>query len=326
MKRPGVVLLLRLVLLFVILSGAATQARADNCSASMSPVVFGDIKPITRAAVTATGTLTVTCNWLWTTLTPQVLVCLNLTAPSPRTLRNGTYAIQYDLYQDTAYGLQWGATSSGTMPVAVILNKPFLSGNASVSTTVTLYGRVLANQPTIPTVNNSSTLYTQDFTATDTLLSAGFFLLFPPSCATLTGTAGAFPFQANANVLNNCTINATNVAFGAAGLLTRALNAAGSLNVQCTNSGAYRIALDGGRTGSVSARKMQRSGGGEVAYQLYLDSAHSVPWGDGTGGTSMITATGTGLAQTIPVYGVVPMQTTPAPGDYTDTITATISF
>jgi spore coat protein U-like protein len=127
-------------------------------------------------------------------------------------------------------------------------------------------------------------------------------------------------------VINHCEIAAMNVAFGTAGLLEHALNATGSLGVQCTNGNAYRIALDGGRSGSVTVRKMKRWRGGSIDYQLYLNSAHTLPWGDGTGGTSMVAATSTGEVQTIPLYGVVPAQTTPAPGKYRDTITATISF
>ncbi|MEJ0002850.1 MAG: spore coat U domain-containing protein [Pararobbsia sp.] len=313
-------------MLFVVLSGAAPQARADSCSASMSSVSFGAVTPITRAASQANGTLTVTCNWLAVTLTPRVLVCLNLAAASPRTLKNGAGAIQYDLYQDPAYSIPWGSTTLGTTPVSVTLKKPLVRGNVSVSTSVTIYGRIAANQPTVPTVGNSSTVYVQDFSAADTMLNADFYLLIPPSCATAGGSTGAFTFEADATVLNSCNVSATNVAFGAAGLLDSALNATGSLNVQCTNNDAYRIALDGGASASVAARNMRRPGGGTVGYQLYLDSAHTAPWGDGSGGTSMATFTGTGSTQTIPVYGVVPAQKAPAPGNYSDTITATISF
>jgi spore coat protein U-like protein len=72
---------------------------------------------------------------------------------------------------------------------------------------------------------------------------------------------------------------------------------------------------------------MQRSGGGaSVGYQLYLDAAHGSAWGDGTSGTATATGTGTGAQQVFTVYGQVPAQTTPAPGSYSDTITATISF
>ena len=71
---------------------------------------------------------------------------------------------------------------------------------------------------------------------------------------------------------------------------------------------------------------LRQGGGGAVNYQLYTDSARSIPWGDGTAGTSMVTGTGSGNAQTINVYGQVPAQATPAPGSYSDTITATIVF
>jgi spore coat protein U-like protein len=39
-----------------------------------------------------------------------------------------------------------------------------------------------------------------------------------------------------------------------------------------------------------------------------------------------VAATGNGNAQVISVYGQVPAQTSPAPGTYSDTITATIVF
>jgi spore coat protein U-like protein len=143
----------------------------------------------------------------------------------------------------------------------------------------------------------------------------------------LTSSSGTFAFSANANVVNNCNISATSVAFGATGVLASALSATGSITAQCTNGDSFRIALNGGASGNVAARAMQRSGGGaSVGYQLYLDAAHGSAWGDGTGGTATATGTGTGAQQVFTVYGQVPAQTTPAPGSYSDTITATISF
>ncbi|GAB3338074.1 hypothetical protein GCM10027565_36630 [Bordetella tumulicola] len=63
-----------------------------------------------------------------------------------------------------------------------------------------------------------------------------------------------------------------------------------------------------------------------MRYQLYTSSARSVIWGDGTSGTAAVTAAGSGLAQTLTIYGSVPAQSTPTPGTYRDTIIATISF
>jgi spore coat protein U-like protein len=62
-----------------------------------------------------------------------------------------------------------------------------------------------------------------------------------------------------------------------------------------------------------------------ITYGLYRDSARAQPWGD-SAGTNTAAGTGSGLAQTVTVYGRVPAQTTPSPGTYSDTVVVTISY
>ena len=308
-----------------LLFGLSNGAHAQSCSASASAISFGSVSPISQNAVSATGTVNVTCTWPAITITPNVQVCLNLGGTSPRDLVNGTNQMQYDLYQNAGHSLAWGSIYYGTTPISLTLTKPGLGTTASTS--VTIYGQITANQPTVPTVGNSSTTYTQNFGGATTSINYGFYLLGAPSCASLTATQGTFAFSVAATVVNNCNISATNVSFAAAGVLSSALNATGSITAQCTNGDAYRIALNGGASGNVAARQMARSGGGgTVNYQLYVDSAHTSAWGDGTSGTAMAPGTGTGNQRALNVYGVVPAQTSPVPGSYSDTITATISF
>ncbi|MDN7588583.1 Csu type fimbrial protein [Burkholderia seminalis] len=316
---------LLLVVAFVAWCGAPGRAHAETCTATASAVSFGSVSPITRASVAATGTVSVTCTWSAVTLTPNVLVCLNLGGTSPRSLVNGTNAMQYDLYLDAAHSVAWGSVYSGTTPASVTLVKPALGTSASA--TVTVYGQITANQPTVPTTGNSTTTYSQTFGGNTTSINAGFYLLGAPTCAALTASNGTFPFSATANVINDCNISATNVNFGTASVLSGTLAATGSITAQCTNGDAWKIALNGGGSGNVTARQMQRSGGGgAINYGLYTDAAHSVAWGDDTGGSATVTGVGTGTSQVVTVYGAVPAQTTPAPGNYSDTITATISF
>ncbi|MDN7847875.1 Csu type fimbrial protein [Burkholderia seminalis] len=316
---------LLLVVAFVAWCGVPGRAQAETCTATASTVSFGSVSPITRASVAATGTVSVTCTWSAVTLTPNVLVCLNLGGTSPRSLVNGTNAMQYDLYLDAAHSVAWGSVYSGTTPASVTLVKPALGTSASA--TVTVYGQITANQPTVPTAGNSTTTYSQTFGGNTTSINAGFYLLGAPTCASLTASNGTFPFSATANVINDCNISATNVNFGTASVLSGALAATGSITAQCTNGDAWKIALNGGGSGNVTARQMQRSGGGgAINYGLYTDAAHSVTWGDDTGGSAIVTGVGTGTSQAVTVYGAVPAQTTPAPGNYSDTITATISF
>ena len=316
----------RLVLLLALcaLLGVLPQrASAQTCTASPSALSFGNVSPIGLSAVAATGTVSISCTWPAVTLTPSVQVCLNMGGTTPRALTIGANRLQYNLYQDAAYSLPWGSTTLGATPISVILNKP-ATGNTA-TTSVNFYGQITANQPTVPTIGNASTTYSQ--TLSQTSLNYGFFLLLAPGCAALTTSAGSFGFTASATVVNNCLISATNVAFTSTGVLSSALNASGAITARCTNGDAYQIALSSGSSGSVAARQMQRAGGGgAVNYQLYTDAAHTSAWGDGTAGTTMATGTGSGNAVSITVYGRVPTQTTPMPGNYSDTITATISF
>jgi len=256
-------------------------------------------------------------------LTPNVLVCLDLTAPTPRAMTAGSNTLAYGLYTDAGRTVSWGASTLNTTPLSVTLAKPLTGTTASA--TVTYYGQVTANQPTVPTLNNATTSYTQTIPSGLTALRAGFYLLGAPACNTVAST-GTFGFTVTAPVVNNCTIATTNVAFAAATGLSTALSTTGSLSVTCTNNDAYRISLNGGTSGNVAARTMISSAGRTVSYQLYSDSTRMTVWGDGNNGTATYTAVGTGLAQTVPVYGLVPTQTTPPPGSYTDTITATIAF
>lgn len=313
------------VLLALCLLCCAVGARAQSCSGSAVNINFGNVSPISGAAVPASSTVSVTCTWPAITLTPSVLVCLNLAAASPRSMSNGSNTLQYDLYQDSAHSQIWGSTTTGTTPISFILNEPV--GGTSASNTVTFYGLIAAGQPTVPSVGNSSTVYSQTFSGGQTLLNYGFFLLLAPTCGSLGASGMTFPFVASATVVNNCNISASNLNFGPASLLTSGLTATSSVSVACTNGDAYLISLNGGGSGNVAARSMARQGGGgSVGYQLYLDPAHSTPWGDGTSGTSRASGTGTGLTQAVTVYGQVPAQTTPMPGNYSDTITATIVF
>ncbi|MDN7489567.1 spore coat U domain-containing protein [Burkholderia sp. AU45274] len=316
---------LLLFVAFAMWCGVPHDAQAETCTATASTVSFGSVSPISRASVAATGTVSITCTWSAVTLTPNVLVCLSLGGTSPRSLVNGNNAMQYDLYLDAGHSVAWGSIYSGTTPASVTLVKPALGTSASA--TVTIYGQITANQPTVPTTGNSTTPYSQTFGGNTTSINAGFYLLGAPTCASLTASNGTFPFSATANVINNCNISATNVSFGTASVLSGALTATGSITAQCTNGDAWKIALSGGSSGNVTARQMQRSGGGgTIGYGLYTDAARSIAWGDGTGGSSTVTGVGTGTSQAVTVYGAVPAQTTPAPGNYSDTITATISF
>lgn len=308
--------------LLALLGLMPRQASAQTCSATPSALSFPTVSPIALTTVAGTGSILVQCTWPAVTLLTSVQVCLNMGGVTARTMLNGTSSLQYGLYTDSGHTIAWGSSPSGT-PISLTLNKPLTSSTAS--TTVNYYGLVAANQPTVPTIDNSNTVYS----ALDSQLTVNyaFYLLLSPGCAGATSSSAGGAFNVTATVVNNCLISATGVAFASSGVLNSALSASGSITARCTNGDAFRITLSSGSSGNVAARQMQRSGGGgAVNYQLYTDSTHASTWGDGTAGTTMATGTGTGNAVSISVYGLVPPQSTPMPGSYSDTITATISF
>jgi len=63
---------------------------------------------------------------------------------------------------------------------------------------------------------------------------------------------------------------------------------------------------------------------GGDAVNLYLDEAHTRPWGNAP--ATDHEGIGAGSNQTLLVYGPVPAQSTPPPGAYRDRVTAILTY
>lgn len=142
------------------------------------------------------------------------------------------------------------------------------------------------------------------------------------SAATKTTT-----FQVRLNLVNDCSITANDLDFGSHGVLTTNLDQSTTLGISCTSGTAYAVGLDAGSASgsSVASRFLTGPASSTVIFQLFRDTARAQIWGN-TLATDTVSGTGNGTAQTIPVYGRVPPQSTPAAGAYTSTVTATITF
>ena len=134
-------------------------------------------------------------------------------------------------------------------------------------------------------------------------------------------------FSVTATVAATCTISATNLAFGT---YTGAVaNSNSTITVTCTNTTPYNVGLNAGTAPSatVSTRAMTGPSSATLSYGLFQDATYATNWGDtiGTGGDTE-SGTGNGSAQALTVYGQIPAGQYPAPGTYTDTITATVTY
>lgn len=153
-------------------------------------------------------------------------------------------------------------------------------------------------------------------------LAAGLLLVQgAPAASAATATS---TIAVSATVLSFCTITALPLAFG--NYSTGLVNAATTLAVACTVGTSYNIGLDlGAGTGATVAQRKMTLNTSVLNYGLFSDAGHTTPWGQ-TIGTNTLAGTGTGLVQTISVYGQIPANQIVAPGLYTDTVTAIITY
>jgi spore coat protein U-like protein len=134
-------------------------------------------------------------------------------------------------------------------------------------------------------------------------------------------------FSVSLTVQADCTITASALSFGTTGLITGNIDQTTTMNLTCSSGTAYNVALDQGSVANstVATRLLAGTGSNTVNFALYRDSARTQNWGQ-TVGSDTISGTGSGLSQTLTVYGRVPAQTAPAAGAYSSTITATVTF
>jgi len=151
-------------------------------------------------------------------------------------------------------------------------------------------------------------------------------LASPARAATATTT-----FNVRITITAACDIATTaptDVNFGSQPSTATNVDNQGALNVNCTPSAPYTIALDNGQNGTDANSRKMSSGTALVPYQLYRAASRTPAdvWGStaGTGG-NVFAGTGTGTVQNLPVYGRVPSANFPA-GTYNDVITATITY
>jgi spore coat protein U-like protein len=149
-------------------------------------------------------------------------------------------------------------------------------------------------------------------------------LLLPASLApAATRTA---KFTVSATVQSDCTVTATNLAFGTVGLIQNNVDATSTITVTCTPNTAYTLGLNEGTTaGSTVDARLMANGASTMSFQLYSDAQRTQVWGN-TDGVNTKGGTGTGQVSNYTVYGRIPAQTTPSVGNYATEITATITY
>lgn len=108
----------------------------------------------------------------------------------------------------------------------------------------------------------------------------------------------------------------------------------GGVSVSCRATLAigvtYAVQLGAGASGSIAARRMT-NGVSVLNYQLYTDAARTVVWGDGTGGSGVVSdgfllAALATVNRTYTAYGTIPARQRVSAGTFGDVVTVLVVY
>lgn len=141
------------------------------------------------------------------------------------------------------------------------------------------------------------------------------------------------PDPAHACTLCSCSATTTDASFGTYDpTATASTDTSGTISINCTGIvalfGTVETAASAGSSGDAVQRTM-RQGVNSLNYNLYIDPARSIVFGDGTGSTQTITRPLNGLlifGQSVFFYGRIPAGQRVTAGTFTDSIVITVTY
>jgi spore coat protein U-like protein len=288
------------VAVLAVLFAAPRQAQAasiTSCTVSSSGLTFPNYDLIGQAQDAGTGTLVVQCTGKGTS-TVTVGLSTGSGSCTTRTVKLSS-SLNYNIYTTSALGTVW---CDPTTRVSVTFALPNGQGG-TLSQNVTMYGAVDASQSVAPG------------TYTDTLQATVYWAggNSPASNVAIQVTAPA-----------TCAASAGALGFG--NYTGVVVQAQATLTTTCSLSTPYTIALAGGSNLNGVQRQMSDGLSHYIPYFLYSNSSRTTSWGDGTALGATVAGTGTGVAQSLTVYGSTGAQSALPPGNYSDSVVMTVSY
>jgi spore coat protein U-like protein len=129
----------------------------------------------------------------------------------------------------------------------------------------------------------------------------------------------------------NCSwdIMPTNINFGTYFPFTSpAITGTSNFQFTCTPPAIGNMTLSRGSSPTFNPRTMTKAGGATVNYNLYMDAANTIIWGDGTSGTQFVSFPSQPNNKTYAgtIYATIPAGLNVAAGTYTDTVQVTLDW
>ncbi len=323
-RHPGSRSAMLIALLVLVIPNAAhAGAGPVTCSLTGPTLTFGTVNPYSGFPYSTSGNISYSCtNGPGPTQT--LYLCLSIgtgsggTTAGNRTLASGGATIPVQITNGALPQIGNGTTFSmeGPISFSVPANRGVAAGNLPLAVSMPAPG----SPPTPGT-------YSSSFTTTDAQVlylsqpSGG-----PTTCPTLVSalhdTAQA-DFSISATVPTQCTVSATSLAFPAASALSSPVTATATVSTTCNASTPVTVALDNGATGTGPTARQMKSGSNAITYGIYQDAGATLPWGNTAGTNTASVSGGTG---TLTAYGLVPAQTGPPPGSYSDVVNVIITY
>lgn len=293
-----------------------SPAHAESCWIGGATLSLGTSNA--QGSSMASTDVTVTCNSNWSQpITYKMCLVIDSTGPSgndPRSMisYNPETLLKYHLYYDAARAYK--IPGSDRKNQAQCQTFQVEAGQGNPSTPIKIYGQVLAGQvvPARGYTTNSVNLK---------LYSTFRYGSVTPSNEEVfaNSNTGNNNLIVNSNYENSCLIeSATDIDFGAVEHLKNPLFGSGLIRLACPTGTSMQVSLDNGINALGTQRRMRNAVGSYIQYNLYKDASRSQTWQ----GNVFYPVD----SQTIPVYAGVPVQPISSVGQYSDTITVTLTY
>ena len=308
--------LLAVLALVFALAFWPSQAKANVSCGASGGIAFG-------TNLTMTGTIDYSCTNFGSSTVSFTLCSTRGPASYPGTdaqplMTSGSSQLKFNLYTTAARTQVWSGTT-------VISKSLSIAAGATSSGTLPFYGTIPSGQSPPPTAGDYQTWFHN--TVVGSLVSG--------TCqASATNFAGVqISLTVTATVVNACTVTAgsgSNINFGIVAYTATNRSGSSQISVNCPSGTVYRIGLAPSNGSTTGAGQMSGTGANvaKIPYQLRSASAAGPVWGNTATPTSTgngVAGTGTGAAQSIPVYATMPSANYP-PDTYSDTVTVTVNY
>ncbi|WP_392566079.1 spore coat U domain-containing protein [Utexia brackfieldae] len=307
---------------------AATCAATTTSGGTLSYGSASSISIQTAQRATSTSNAGLQCGGALLSLLGQQYVRATINTTNKGLLKNSQGdSIPYQIYADANYQNE------------IVPGTTFYYLTPSLIDLLGLFGGNTKNIPMyFRTQTGTYNLRADTYTDTISVTWQWYFCsisITPLICINPTSGATTWTAVLSLTVTNDCIINAPDINFGSKPLATLFPSVSQSVSVYCTKGSTYSIGLNNGSNALGQQRRLAFNGN-FLNYEIYQGNSGTLRWGTlaaerrSSANADVNPGSGSGVSSSTQgfVYRamILPNQTTPPAGTYTDTIIIDVAF